>query len=96
MEYGLSIWDMVYRTGYLPYRYGHPGHRYGIWINDIGDDSIDKVISHIDMGYLVILSARPYLLRVPSVQVGREHAQLVRPQARGLHSSTSQLNLSRL
>ena len=44
MQYGLSIWDMVYRYGYLPYRYGHPGYRYGA-----------TVISHIDMGYLVTL-----------------------------------------
>jgi len=27
----------------------------GIWANDMGDDSIDTVISHIDMGYLVTL-----------------------------------------
>jgi hypothetical protein len=26
---------------------------YGIWADDMGDDSIDMVISHIDMGYLV-------------------------------------------
>jgi hypothetical protein len=32
---------------------------YGIWANDIGDDSIDTVILHIDMGYLVTLPARP-------------------------------------
>ena len=32
MEHGVSIiWDMVYRCGELPYRYGHPGHHYGIW-----------------------------------------------------------------
>jgi len=41
--------------GYVPYRYGHPGYRYGIWANDMGDDTIDTVISHIDMGYLVTL-----------------------------------------
>ena len=28
------------------------GVRYGIWANDMGDDSIDMVITHIDMGYL--------------------------------------------
>ena len=39
---------------------------YGIWANDMGDDSIDTVISYIDMGYLVTLvvvndsSARMY------------------------------------
>ena len=30
-------------------------NRYAIWANDMGDDSIDKVISHIDMEYLVTL-----------------------------------------
>ncbi len=55
IEYGISIEDTVYRYGNLPYRYGHPGYRYGIWANDMGDDSIDMVISHIDMGYLVTL-----------------------------------------
>ena len=55
MGYGLSIWDMVYRYGKPSYRYGHPGDRYGIWANDMGDDSIDVVILHIDMGYLVTL-----------------------------------------
>jgi hypothetical protein len=34
MRYGLSIWDMVCR-------YGHSPYRYGIWANDVGDDSID-------------------------------------------------------
>ena len=48
MRYELSIWDMVYR-------YGHPGYQYGIWANDMGDDSIDMVILDIDMGYLVTL-----------------------------------------
>ena len=28
----------------------HPGYRYGIWADNMGDDSIDTVISHIDMG----------------------------------------------
>jgi hypothetical protein len=53
--YVLSIWDMVYRYGYLPYRYGHPGYRYGIWAtrNDLGDGSIDTVILEIDMGFPV-------------------------------------------
>ena len=56
MGYGLSILDMVYRYGFLPYRNGHPGHRYGIWAHDMGDDSIDTVIPHTDMGYLVNLA----------------------------------------
>jgi hypothetical protein len=55
-EYGSSMWDMVYRYGYVPYQYGHPGYRYGIWANDVEDDSIDTVISHIDMGYHVRLA----------------------------------------
>jgi hypothetical protein len=54
MIYGLSIWDMVYR-------HGHPGYRYGIWANDMGDDNIDMVILYIDMGYLVTLVAGPAL-----------------------------------
>jgi hypothetical protein len=45
MGYGISIWD----TGY----------RYGIWANDMGDDSIDTVILHIDMGFLVTVPPRP-------------------------------------
>jgi len=36
----------------LRYRYEY---RLGIWANDMADDSIDTVISHIDMGYLVTL-----------------------------------------
>jgi hypothetical protein len=62
MEYLLSIWDVMYRCGYLPnryayltYRYGHPGYRYWIRANDMGDDRIDMVILHVDMGYLVTL-----------------------------------------
>jgi len=55
MGYGLSIWDTVYRFGYLPYGYGHPGYRYGVWANDMGDDSIDLVILEIDMEYLATL-----------------------------------------
>jgi len=31
------------------------GYRCGIWANDMRDDSIDTVISHIDMGHLVTL-----------------------------------------
>jgi len=49
----LSIWNVVHQYDYLPYRYGHPGYRYGIWGNHLGDDSIDMVILHIEMGYLV-------------------------------------------
>jgi hypothetical protein len=58
MEYGISICDVVDRYGYLPYRYGHLGYRYGVWANNMGDDSIDTDISHIDMGYVVTLSLR--------------------------------------
>jgi hypothetical protein len=45
--------------GYLPYRYGHPGYRYGIRADDMGDDSIDTVICRIHPGYLVTLG--PFL-----------------------------------
>jgi hypothetical protein len=55
MGYGISIWDAVYRYGYLPYRYGHPGYQYGIWAVDMRDDNVDMVMLHIDMGYLVAL-----------------------------------------
>jgi hypothetical protein len=56
MGYGSSIWDTgFYRYDHSPYRYGHPGYPYGNWDNDMGDDSIDMVILHIDMGYLVTL-----------------------------------------
>jgi hypothetical protein len=59
MRYVLSIWDMVYRRDYLPYRYGHPGrHRYGKWPNDMGEDSIDVVILDVDIGYLGTLRTR--------------------------------------
>jgi len=61
---GISIWDMGYRyemvIRYLPYRYGISvwSSWISIWdmANNIGDDSIDKVISHIDMRYLVTLT----------------------------------------
>ena len=68
VEYGISIWDMVYRYGHPPYPYRHPGYPYGIWANDMGDDSIDMDILDIDMGYLVTLSVaspRPRLWRGP-------------------------------
>jgi len=54
--------------------------------NDMGDDRIDTVISHIDMGYLVTLSEGPCRPAAP-------RACTLPP--RGLHSCTSQLNLSR-
>ena len=56
MGYGISIWDMVCRYGFLPYRYDHPGYRDGIWAYDMGDNGIDTVIFRIDMGYLVTLT----------------------------------------
>jgi len=40
----------------MSYRLGYPGYRYGIWANDMGDDSIHTVILCIDMGYLVTLA----------------------------------------
>jgi len=67
---GISIWDMGYgyRLRYIDmaiygicvYRYGHPGHRCGIWPNDVGDESIDMVILQIDMGYIVPLVMQKY------------------------------------
>jgi len=74
MGYGLDI----------PYRYGHPGCRYGIWANDMGDDSIDMVVFHIDMGCLVTL--------FPT----RRAVRRARGAGKGLDSSTFQLNLSAL
>jgi len=60
MGCGISIWDTAYRYGILPYRYGHLGCRYGICANDVGYDIIDMLISHhIDMGYVVTLTAGP-------------------------------------
>ena len=52
----------------MGHRYGHPGCRYGIQTNDMGDDSIDMVISRIDMGYLVTLhcSSVPHPRFTPS------------------------------
>ena len=70
MGYVLSVWDIKHHYGYLPYRYGPS------WIsisgdeaNDMGDDSIDTVISHIDMGYLVTLP------RCPSAPLSTNTAQ---------------------
>jgi hypothetical protein len=31
------------------------GYQYGVRANDMGDDSIDTIICHIDTGYLVTL-----------------------------------------
>jgi hypothetical protein len=74
MGYGITIWNTAYRYGHLPYRYSHPGDRNGIWPNDMGDDSIDMVISHIDMGYLVALSMalRMGRLRASEREPGRQ------------------------
>jgi hypothetical protein len=57
---------MVYRYGYLRYRYGHLGYQCGIGAKDVGDDSIDVIISHIDMGYLITLRAPPHHGRAAS------------------------------
>jgi len=69
MESGLSIWEMVYRYGYQPYRYDHPGYRYGIWANDMGDVSIDTVISHIDMGYGLMIWEMSVSIRSSPVSI---------------------------
>jgi hypothetical protein len=76
MGHVLSIWDMVYRYRYLPYRYGHPGYRYGIWANYMGDDSINTVISHIDIGYLVTLPC-PSLYASPRACSAEVHDDLI-------------------
>ena len=47
------------RYGHPPYRYGDPGYQYGIRTNDMGDGSIDMVISHINMGHLITLEWAP-------------------------------------
>jgi len=57
---GISIWNMSYQYGtwYIDMvddMVIYHIDRHGIWANDMGDDNIDKVISHIDMGYLVTL-----------------------------------------
>jgi hypothetical protein len=48
-RYGRSIWEIAMgdRTSMR--------YRYGICANDMGDDSINMVVAHIDMGYLVTL-----------------------------------------
>ena len=44
---------MGHRLGHPPYRYVHPGYRYGIiWVIEMGDDGIDSDILGVDMGYL--------------------------------------------
>ena len=54
-EHRYAIWDIYLGYSFLHYRYGHHGHRYGIWASDMGDGSIDMLILHLDMGYLVTL-----------------------------------------
>jgi hypothetical protein len=48
LGYGISIWLSTISIW-------HPGYRYGIWANDMGDDRIDMALSHTDMGYLITL-----------------------------------------
>ena len=57
----------------------------------MGDDSIDMVISHINMGYLVTLVMT---LPIGSGSGGQHRAQLLRGGGRGLHSFTLELKLS--
>jgi len=59
---GVSIWDMTYRYGILVidmviYHIDTVilDIDMGDGANDMGDDRIDTVISHVDMGYLVTL-----------------------------------------
>ena len=76
----MSIWDKIYRYGYLPNRYGHPGYGYGMWASDMGDVSIDMVILRIDTGYLVTLpasAAEPFSTRTAprlSLRVNRSRS----------------------
>jgi hypothetical protein len=69
--YGISIWNTVYRYGYLPYPYGHPGYRYGIWADDMGVDRIDMIILDIDMGYVVTLAVPRWCHRGSWARTGR-------------------------
>ncbi len=70
---------MVYEYGYLPYRYGYLPYQNGIWANDMGDDSIDMVISHIDMGYLVTLLPGPTPCGISTGPVVPQATMLARP-----------------
>jgi len=64
----------------------------------MGDDSIDTVILQIDMGYLVTRVASMTYVSLPKKSLSMDCilGMRVEPPTRGLHSSTSQLNLSRL
>jgi len=85
MEYGVSILDMVYRYGH------HPGYRYGTWADDMRDDSIDVVISHVDMGYLVTLDPPGPALRVSGVQEGAARSELKRGHPSAQHHLVAHL-----
>jgi len=50
-RFGIRFIDMIIRHSDMVIQ----GYRYGIWANDMGDDSIDMVILDIDIGYLVTL-----------------------------------------
>jgi len=103
-RFGMWVIDMGYGIDmgiHPPYRYGHPGYRYGIWANETGDDGIATVILDIDMGYLVTLVL---VLNDPRARcpVGALEYHTINDipvisstlYGRGSHSSTSHLNLS--
>jgi hypothetical protein len=62
MEYGISIWDVVLRHGYLPHTVILDiDMGYGLMIWEMTVSIWSSLISHVDMGYLVTLveSANP-------------------------------------
>jgi len=82
------------------------GYRYGIWYIDTIIYHIDLVILDIDMGYGLMMWEMTVSIWSSSTSIWdilslclRRQLQLVRhvvPGVRGLHSLTSQLNLSAL
>jgi len=87
MEYVNLTWDMIWYMDMVIY------HTDMVILdidqgkaNDMEDDSIDMVISHIDMGYLVTLMCE---------SAPGEGASQRGPAARGLQPSTSRLILTR-
>jgi len=66
MNIGLSATPGATATRVTRYHDIDRGDRYGVsiweigvsmWANEMGDDSIDMVVLHIDMGYLVTQTA---------------------------------------
>jgi hypothetical protein len=61
------------------------GYRYGIWANDMGDDSIDMVISHIDIRDIDIRDISSLWIRVPTPIVIYATNVVATSRTRGLH-----------